>query len=163
MLAPSVSVADRHREPVPRSVRAQRQDTIATSPVRGPWVPTLQPMLLPDTAGRTASGRLTVGGCDLVDLAERFGTPLYVYDEATLRGRLRGYRDALREWPGGGDVLYSAKAYLGFAMVRLLIEEDCGIDVVSGGELALALRAGMDPARIGFPGNNKDAAEVDAA
>jgi diaminopimelate decarboxylase len=117
-------------------------------------------VLLPDTATRTPGGHLSVGGCDLVDLAARFGTPLYVYDEATLRSRLRGYREALRQWPAGGDVLYSAKAYLSPAMVRLLVEEDCGIDVVSGGELAVALRFGMDPRRIGFPGNNKDAQEV---
>jgi diaminopimelate decarboxylase len=120
-------------------------------------------MLLPDTAVRTADGHLAVGGCDLVDLAARYGTPLYVFDEATLRSRLRGYRDAVRRWPAGGDVLYSAKAYLGAAMVRLLVEEDCGIDVVSGGELAMALRCGMDPRRIGFPGNNKNESEVRAA
>jgi diaminopimelate decarboxylase len=120
-------------------------------------------MLLPDTATRAADGHLHVGGCDLVELAERFATPLYIFDEATLRSRLRGYRDALRAWPAGGDVLYSAKAYLSAAMVRLLVEEDCGIDVVSGGELAVALRYGMDPARIGFPGNNKDIAEVRGA
>ena len=120
-------------------------------------------MLLPDTADRTRDGHLRIGGCDLADLAARFGTPLYVYDEATLRSRLRGYRAALRDWPAGGDVLYSAKAYLSPAMVRLLVEEDCGIDVVSGGELDVALRFGTDPARIGFPGNNKDAAEVRAA
>jgi len=120
-------------------------------------------MLLPDTAARTADGHLAVGGCDLVDLAAQHGTPLYVFDEATLRSRLRGYRDAVRRWPAGGDVLYSAKAYLGAAMVRLLVEEDCGIDVVSGGELGMALRCGMDPRRIGFPGNNKDESEVRAA
>jgi diaminopimelate decarboxylase len=117
-------------------------------------------VLLPDTAARGTDGHLRIGGCDLADLAESFGTPLYVYDEATLRSRLRGYRDALRAWPAGGDVLYSAKAYLSPAMVRLLVEEDCGIDVVSGGELAVALRFGMDPQRIGFPGNNKDESEV---
>jgi diaminopimelate decarboxylase len=121
-------------------------------------------MLLPDTAARTAGGHLSIGGCDVVDLVARFGSPLYVFDEATLRSRLRGYRAALRDWPAGGDVLYSAKAYLSPAMVRLLVEEDCGIDVVSGGELAVALRFGMDPARVGFAGNNKDAGEVrDAA
>ena len=120
-------------------------------------------MLLPDTAARTAQGHLSVGGCDLVELVARWGTPLYVYDEATLRSRLRAYREGLRAWPAGGDVLYSAKAYLGAAMVRLLVEEDCGIDVVSGGELATALRYGMEPRRIGFPGNNKDESEVRAA
>ena len=120
-------------------------------------------MLLPDTAARGADGRLRVGGCDLGELADRFGTPLYVFDEATLRSRLRAYRAALRAWPAGGDVLYSAKAYLSPAMVRLLVEEDCGIDVVSGGELEVALRSGMHPSRIGFPGNNKEAWEVAAA
>ena len=120
-------------------------------------------MLLPDTAARDQDGRLRVGGCDLGELAERFGTPLYVFDEATLRSRLRAYRDALRAWPAGGDVLYSAKAYLSPAMVRVLVEEDCGLDVVSGGELEVALRSGMSPRRIGFPGNNKEAWEVTAA
>src|SRR5205807_9469573 len=71
--------------------------------------------------------------------------------------------EALRQWPAGGEVLYSAKAYLGRAMVGLLRDEDCGIDVVSGGELSIALEAGMPPPRIGFAGNNKDAAEVEAA
>ncbi len=120
-------------------------------------------MLLPDTAERRADGHLAVGGCDLAALAAEHGTPLYVYDEATMRSRLRAYRSALATWPAGGDVLYSAKAYCGVAMVRLLIEEGCGIDVVSGGELELALRAGMDPAAVGFPGNNKSRAEVEMA
>ena len=120
-------------------------------------------MLLPDTATRRADGTLAVGGCDLAALAEEYGTPLYVFDETTLRSRLRAYRDAVRGWPAGGDVLYSAKAYLSPAMVRVLVEEDCGIDVVSGGELEVALRSGMDPARIGFPGNNKEPAEIEAA
>lgn len=120
-------------------------------------------MLLPDTAERDAAGRLRIGGCDLAALAAEHGTPLYVFDEATLRARLRAYREAVRAWPAGGDVLYSAKAYLGAAMVRLLVEEDCGVDVVSDGELVIALRSGMDAGRIGFPGNNKSAAEVRAA
>src|SRR2546421_9625210 len=118
-------------------------------------------MLLPDTAARAPDGTLRVGGCDLGALADEHGTPLYVFDEVTLRGRLRAYRDAVRAWPGGGDVLYSAKAYLGGAMVRLLVEEDCGIDVVSGGELEVAMRSGMDPGRIGFAGNNKEPGEVE--
>lgn len=120
-------------------------------------------MLLPDTAERAPGGRLWIGGCDVAELAGRFGTPLYVYDEATLRSRLAAYRRAIRAWPAGGDVLYSAKAFLCTAMVRLLRDEDCGIDVVSGGELEVALRAGMAASRIGFPGNNKDAAEIGLA
>ena len=120
-------------------------------------------MLLPETAERRADGHLFIGGCDVDRLAAEHGTPLYIYDEATLRSRLRAYRDALSLWPAGGEVLYSAKSYLGVAMVRLLVEEGCGIDVVSGGELELALRAGMPAAAIGFPGNNKSRGEVEMA
>jgi diaminopimelate decarboxylase len=119
--------------------------------------------MLPDTAGRSAAGNLTVGGCDLLELAEGFGTPLYVFDEATIRSRLRAYRAGLRGWPAGGDVLYSAKAYLSPAMVRILIEEDCGADVVSGGELEIVMRSGLPASRVAFPGNNKSPAELDAA
>lgn len=120
-------------------------------------------MLLPDTAARSSDGNLSVGGCDLLRLAAAFGTPLYVLDEVTIRSRLRTYRAALGAWSPGGDVLYSAKAYLSPAMVRLLVEEDCGVDVVSGGELEVALRSGMPARRVAFPGNNKSPAELDAA
>ena len=120
-------------------------------------------MLLPDTAGRSPAGNLSVGGCDLLEVAAIHGTPLYVFDEATIRSRLRAYRTGLHEWPPGGDVLYSAKAFLSPALVRILVEEDCGVDVVSGGELEVVLRSGMPAARVAFPGNNKSAAELDAA
>src|SRR5260370_5125178 len=119
--------------------------------------------MLPDTAGRSAAGNLSVGGCDLLELAERFGTPVYVFDEATVRGRLRAYREGLRGWPAGGDVLYSAKAYLSPALVRILVEEDCGADLFSGGELEIVLRSGLPASRVAFPGNNKSHAEPDAA
>jgi diaminopimelate decarboxylase len=120
-------------------------------------------MVLPDSAARTGAGHLSVGGCDLGELAATYGTPLYVYCETTIRNRLRAYRAGLTGWPSGGDILYAAKAYLSPAMVRILIDEDCGIDVVSGGELEIALRSGLDPRRAGFPGNNKEADEVAAA
>jgi len=121
-------------------------------------------MLLPDTYAVNARGHAEVGGCDLVDLAAEFGTPLYVYDEATLRNRLREYRDSLaRLYPGESLVLYAAKAFYGLAMARLVADEGCGLDVVSGGELFLAARAGFPLDRVHFPGNNKSAAEVEAA
>jgi diaminopimelate decarboxylase len=120
-------------------------------------------MLLPDSATRDGQGRLHVGGCDVAELAERHGTPLYLFDEATIRARLHAYRLAIDAWPHAGDVLYSAKAYFGLAMARLVVEEGCGVDVVSGGELEIALRGGVPAARIGFPGNNKSRAEVEAA
>ncbi|HET9050241.1 MAG TPA: diaminopimelate decarboxylase [Candidatus Dormibacteraeota bacterium] len=120
-------------------------------------------MPLPDTAERDAAGRLRVGGCDLAELAGRHGTPLYVFDEETIRARLRAYRHGLDTWAPGGDVLYSAKAYFGLAMARLVVEEGVGVDVVSGGELELALRAGVPAARIAFAGSNKSRAEVEQA
>src|ERR1700716_742271 len=120
-------------------------------------------MLLPDSATRDGQGRPHVRRCDVAELAERHGTPLYMFDEATIRARLRAYRLAIDAWPQAGDVLYSAKAYFGLAMAQLVIEEGCGIDVVSGGELEIALRGGVPAARIGFPGNNKSRTEVEAA
>jgi diaminopimelate decarboxylase len=120
-------------------------------------------MLLPDTAARSAAGHLSVGGCDLIDLADEFGTPLYVFDETTVRARLRAYRAGLRDWTPGGDVLYAAKAFLSPALVRILVEENCGADVVSGGELEVVLRSGLPARRVAFAGNNKSSAELAAA
>ena len=121
-------------------------------------------MLLPDTYAVNAAGHMEVGGCDLLDLAARFGTPLYLYDEATLRGRIAEFRDTLREvYPGESLVLYAGKAFLSIQVARLVAEEGAGLDVVSGGELHLAERAGFPMERVSFPGNNKSAEEVAAA
>jgi diaminopimelate decarboxylase len=121
-------------------------------------------MLLPDTYGVNAAGHMTVGGCDLQDLAREFGTPLYVYDEATLRARLREFADTLESaYPGESLVLYAAKAFLTIQVARLVAEEGAGLDLVSGGELHLAERAGFPMDRVFFPGNNKSRAEVEAA
>ncbi len=108
-------------------------------------------------------GRLALGGCDLVDLAETYDTPLYAYDEAALRAACRRYRDALAGAWDDGLVVYAAKAFLVLAMARLVAEEDLGLDVVSGGELHTALRAGFPPERIYFHGNNKAPWELAAA
>ena len=121
-------------------------------------------MLFPDTYEVNAAGHMAVGGCDLGDLAREFGTPLYVYDEATLRGRIGEYRDALQRTYGAESlVLYAGKAFLSIAMAKLVEEEDAGLDLVSGGELYLAEKAGFPMERVFFPGNNKSAAEVEAA
>jgi diaminopimelate decarboxylase len=122
-------------------------------------------MLFPDTYEVNAAGRMTVGGCDLRELAERFGTPLYVYDESTLRGRIAEYRDTLAAaYPGEGLVLYAGKAFLTVQMAKLVAEEGAGLDLVSGGELHLAERAEFPMDRVYFPGNNKSREEVmDAA
>ena len=103
---------------------------------------------------------MEVGGCDLVDLARDRGTPLYVYDEETVRRRAREFVGAMG---GAGTVLYSAKAFYSPAFLRVVAEEGMGLDVVSAGELHFALRAGFPAERIHFLGNNKSAEELDYA
>ena len=114
--------------------------------------------LLPRSASIDADGRVRLAGVALDELAERFGTPLYVYDEDELRGRCREYVAA---FPGG--VAYASKAFLCVAMARLVASEGLSIDVATGGELQLALHAGNDPATIVLHGNNKSEAELEAA
>jgi diaminopimelate decarboxylase len=103
---------------------------------------------------------MEVGGCDLVDLARARGTPLYVYDESTVRSRCREFVSAMGE---GGEVLYSAKAFGSPAFLRVVASEGLGLDVVSAGELHLALRAGYPGGRVHFLGNNKSLDDVRAA
>lgn len=114
--------------------------------------------LLPRSASVNVQGHCLLGGLALDDLANEFGTPLYVYDEAELRGRCREY---LAAFPGG--VAYAGKAFLCAAMARLVAEEGLDIDVATGGELHLALHAGVAPARLVFHGNNKSETELEAA
>jgi len=103
---------------------------------------------------------MEVGGCDLVELAGEHGTPLYVYDEDTVRQRSREYVEAMG---AAGTVLYSAKAFASPRFLRVVAEEGLGLDVVSAGELHLALRSGFPRERIHFLGNNKSAEDIDAA
>ena len=117
--------------------------------------------LFPHTAQVAPDGHLYLGGLDTVALAAEFGTPLYVYDEATLRTNCRTYRDALAaHYPAPAEAAYAAKAFLCTAMAQLAAEEELGLDVVSGGELHVALRAGFPAARIHLHGNNKSPAEL---
>ena len=116
--------------------------------------------LLPLTAGVNAAGHLAIGGCDAVELVERFSTPLYVFDEADLRGRCREFQDEFGARLPEVGVLYAAKAYLGRALGRLVAEEGLGVDVVSGGEIAMAGAAGFPMERVYFHGNNKTRAEL---
>lgn len=120
-------------------------------------------MLWPLTAGANAADHLTVDGVDLVALAGEHGTPLYVYDEATIRDRCRRYRAAFAAHYRRTDVVYAAKAYLSPALLAILVDEGLGLDVVSGGELGLALRCGFPAERIVFHGNNKGPDELRAA
>src|SRR5580658_7153138 len=100
-------------------------------------------------------GRLEVGGCDTVELAREFGTPAYIVAEDDLRARARSFVDAVAARHADFDVLFASKAFPCTAVYRVLAEEGLACDVASGGELALALRAGFDPARIYFHGNAK--------
>ena len=107
-----------------------------------------------------AAGHMEVGGCDLVELARRHGTPLYVYDEATVRQRASEYIAAM---DGAGQVLYSAKAFASPQFLRVIADEGLGLDVVSAGELHLALRSGFPRDRVHFLGNNKSVEDLEAA
>ena len=101
-------------------------------------------------------GHLELGGADCVDLAERFGTPLYLFDEAYIRRMMRVYRNTLAEkYDGNGLVLYASKAFSCQAVYRIADEENIGIDVVSGGELYTALQAGFPAGKVYMHGNNK--------
>ena len=117
-------------------------------------------MLWPITTGTTPDGHLAVGGVDLVALAREHGTPLYVYDEATIRDRCRRYRAAFAARYPDSEVVYAGKAYLSPALLAILREEGLGLDVVSGGELGLALRCGFPADWIVFHGNNKGPEEL---
>lgn len=115
--------------------------------------------LLPDTAHIADDGRLAVGGVDLLELAARYGTPLFVYDEAHLRARCREAVQAL----GPDGVIYATKAFLCRAMARLAHEEGLRLDVATGGEMQVALAAGVPADRLVFHGNNKSVDELRGA
>ncbi len=120
-------------------------------------------MLWPETTDRNASGELTIGGMSVVDLADRFGTPLYIFDEVTLRQRARrAVASAMAGGPGSRAV-FASKALELPVILALLASEGLGIDVVSGGELFVALQSGIDPHVITFHGNNKSRRELEEA
>jgi diaminopimelate decarboxylase len=108
-------------------------------------------------------GRLEVGGCDVVELAAEFGTPAYVYAEDDMRARARTFVEAFRARGERFEVISASKAFPCTAAYRLFSEEGLSADVASGGELHLALAAGMDPKRLYMHGNNKSPAELDYA
>jgi diaminopimelate decarboxylase len=105
-------------------------------------------------------GHLEVGGCDVVEVAAEFGTPVYMYAEDDIRARARAYLDAFRARTADFEVLYASKAAPVTAIYRLCAEQGLSVDVASGGELHMALRAGLDPTRIYMHGNNKTEAEL---
>ncbi|WES65967.1 diaminopimelate decarboxylase [Microbacter sp. GSS18] len=121
----------------------------------------------PADAVRDDAGAIVLGGVSAVALRERYGTPLYVLDEAEVRSRARRALDAFRAAAAlhgvQARVYYAGKAFLSTEVVRWVTEEGLAVDVASGGEMAVALAAGADPARLGFHGNNKSLAELERA
>lgn len=121
----------------------------------------------PSTAGRTDAGVLTIGGVAATALAAEFGTPLYVVDERDARGRAvrtrAAFEAAFGDRGSSAVVYYAGKAFLCTEVARWMIADGLNLDVASGGELAVALAAGVDPARLGLHGNNKSFAEIDRA
>src|SRR5919197_2675335 len=122
--------------------------------------PTAVSHVYPIGSRLSEAGRLEVGGCDVVEVAREFGTPAYIYAEDDIRARARAYLDAFRARTDDFEVLYASKAAPLTAIYRLCAEEGLSVDVASGGELHMALRAGLDPSRIYLHGNNKAQAEL---
>lgn len=115
--------------------------------------------VLPPGSTSTSEGHLVVGGCDVTELAPRFGTPLIVLDRATFEAKARALSAELEP----GRVFYAGKAFLCVAVCELLAELGLGLDVCTEGELVTALRAGFPPDRIIFHGNNKSGSELELA
>ncbi|MDT9024726.1 MULTISPECIES: diaminopimelate decarboxylase [Rossellomorea] len=106
------------------------------------------------------NGHLTIGGVSTLELAKQYGTPLYVYDTALIRERARGFKETFDSLGVKAEVAYASKAFSCIAVFQLMKEEGLSLDVVSGGELYTALKAGFPPERIHFNGNNKSEEEL---
>ncbi len=119
--------------------------------------------LFPVTAEVNEKGHLSLGGCDTVALAEEFSTPLYVFDELSLRNRCAEFKTEFGNRYPDTTVAYSAKAFMNKALLLIIQEEGLGLDVVSGGELAIARSVNFPMDRVYFPGNNKSAEELEMA
>lgn len=110
-----------------------------------------------------AAGHLTIGGCDAIDLAHRFGTPLVVYDVQQIRHQIRAFKQVFEENSVDYAVSYASKAFSAIAMYQVVAAEGAHVDVVSGGELYTAIKAGFPMADVSFHGNNKSREELEMA
>ena len=117
----------------------------------------------PLTAEVNNRGHLLIGGCDVVDLAEEFGTPLYLFNESTLRHRCREFKDEFCKYYPDTLVIYASKAFLNRASALIFREEGLGLDVVSGGELSIAHSVDFPLDKVYFHGNNKTLEELNLA
>ncbi len=115
------------------------------------------------TQAKNEKGHLTIGGVDTIELANTYGTPLFVYDTALIRNRARGFINTFKEYGVQAQVAYASKAFACIAAYQLAEQEDLSLDVVSGGELFTAIKAGFPADRIHFHGNNKSISELQLA
>ena len=116
--------------------------------------------LFPLTAEVSSQGHLIIGGCDTVELAAKFGTPLYLFDEFSLRSKCREFKAEFSQRYADTTVIYACKAFINGALALILNQEGLGLDVVSAGELGIAKSAGFPLDRVYFHGNNKSAEEI---
>jgi len=116
--------------------------------------------LFPLTADVNNRGHLCIGGCDVVDLAKEFGTPLYLFDELTLRHKCREFRSEFSKCYPDTLVIYASKAFLNKALAVIFKQEGLGLDVVSGGEISIAHSVGFPFEKMYFHGNNKTLDEL---
>ena len=118
-------------------------------------------MFVNDCLNVNEKGHLTIGGCDTLELAKEYGTPLYVLDENVIRETCRSYVNSFKKfYDGNGMPLYASKALSCKELCRIAKEENIGLDVVSGGEIYTALQAGFPMEKVHFHGNNKTADEI---
>ena len=116
--------------------------------------------LFPLTAEVSKQGHLIIGGCDAVELAAEFGTPLYLFDEFSLRNKCTEFKAEFSQRYGDTTVIYAGKAFINRALALIFKEEGLGLDVVSAGELGIAQSVGFPPDKVYFHGNNKSAEEI---
>ena len=132
-----------------RSLKCRKEDTMNS----------VNQNIKPISASINKVGNLEIGGCDAVELVERFGTPLYVIDEATLRGICREFKKAFKNYPSV-NMMYASKALCTSAIAKIVASEGFGFDVVSAGEIYTCHRAGVDMSKVLFNGNNKGYEEI---
>lgn len=119
-------------------------------------------LLKPITTKINAQGNLEIGGCDLVELAQKYETPLYVFDETTLRTICKEYKKAFKEYEKV-NMMYASKAFMTKAVVKIIDSEGFGFDAVSGGEIYTIFKSGVDMSKVLFNGNNKSYDELNLA
>lgn len=123
----------------------------------------LAPEVWPQSATRNSAGELEIGGVSVSELARKFQTPLYIFDELDVRTRALAYKEAFSSGDIETEIFYAGKAFMATKVIRWIAESGLGVDVCTGGELAVALRAGVSPDRILFHGNNKSVEELEQA